>query len=328
MTEKVIVKNSSAEIRAIARTMLKGNWLNVFLAVLIMNVCVLVPSFVSGMYITSEIGDFVSTILVYVIGFAFTLGIYTYFISLVRNRDRNVLDVFSGFEHILKVTLLGLRILFFTLLWTLLFIIPGIIAAYRYSLSFYILADHPEYTGKQCVEESKRLTEGNKGRIFVLNLSFLGWYFLWYICTLAILTFAGLGTAVTLAAESVQLDLQTGTTPDFNAALLNEINGTIAIAFIICMLPAFLIQAYNGIAQTILYDMITGKIKIGRNEDDGSTVVEVNGTVEKTEDVVEADTTEVGFKEPDSIVKSEDTSDKSNFVTEELKEEATKKDEF
>jgi uncharacterized membrane protein len=66
----------------------------------------------------------------------------------------------------------------FVFLWTLLFVIPGIIKALAYSQTFYLLADHPELSATEAIQKSQDLMRGHKGRLFWLNLSFIGWYLL------------------------------------------------------------------------------------------------------------------------------------------------------
>lgn len=66
----------------------------------------------------------------------------------------------------------------FTVLWTLLLIIPGIIKTYSYSMTFYILAEHPEMTGKEAITESRIIMDGHKWDLFVLELSFILWILL------------------------------------------------------------------------------------------------------------------------------------------------------
>ena len=63
----------------------------------------------------------------------------------------------------------------FTMLWTMLFIIPGIIKSYEYRMIPYILADNPEMDRKEVFKLSKELMTGNKWKAFVLDLSFIGW---------------------------------------------------------------------------------------------------------------------------------------------------------
>lgn len=66
----------------------------------------------------------------------------------------------------------------FIVLWSLLLIVPGIIKAYQYILVPYILADNPSLTWRRALELSCRMTDGCKFNIFVLQLSFIGWYLL------------------------------------------------------------------------------------------------------------------------------------------------------
>ena len=66
----------------------------------------------------------------------------------------------------------------FTVIWSLLFIIPGIVKAYEYMMIPYLLADNPQMTKEQAFAESKRMMQGQKWKAFVLDLSFIGWYIL------------------------------------------------------------------------------------------------------------------------------------------------------
>jgi uncharacterized membrane protein len=65
----------------------------------------------------------------------------------------------------------------------LLLVIPGIVAAYRYSMSFYILSDNPQLSAQEAMNESKRMMNGYKGKLFCLHFSFIGWSIL---CVLTI----------------------------------------------------------------------------------------------------------------------------------------------
>ncbi len=66
----------------------------------------------------------------------------------------------------------------FLALWTMLFIIPGIVKAYAYRMVPYILKEHPELSGTQAITLSRRMMKGHKGDAFVLDLSFIGWILL------------------------------------------------------------------------------------------------------------------------------------------------------
>lgn len=63
----------------------------------------------------------------------------------------------------------------YTILWTLLFIIPGIVKSYEYQMIPYLLAENPQMTKEQAFAESKRMMTGQKWKAFVLDLSFIGW---------------------------------------------------------------------------------------------------------------------------------------------------------
>ncbi|MDE6762717.1 MAG: DUF975 family protein [Oscillospiraceae bacterium] len=66
----------------------------------------------------------------------------------------------------------------YTFLWSLLFIVPGIIKSYSYSMTMYIKAENPEIAPSRAIELSMLMTDGHKGDLFYLHLSFLGWFLL------------------------------------------------------------------------------------------------------------------------------------------------------
>ena len=66
----------------------------------------------------------------------------------------------------------------FLALWSLLFVIPGIVKAYSYRMVPFILSDHPEMRGTEVITLSRQMMRGQKWRAFVLDLSFLGWHIL------------------------------------------------------------------------------------------------------------------------------------------------------
>lgn len=78
------------------------------------------------------------------------------------------------------------KIMFFRSLkvfgWSLLFIIPGIIKGYEYRMLPYILSENPDIDSKRAFELTKEMTDGEKGRIFLLDLSFIGWNILAVLC--------------------------------------------------------------------------------------------------------------------------------------------------
>jgi uncharacterized membrane protein len=119
---------------------------------------------------------------------AFTYGISKYGLKISRGENASTYDIFDGFTMIFKTLGLALYITIKVLLWSLLFIIPGIVAAFRYALSFYVMVDNPSYSISQCVEESKARMQGNKGKMVLLNLSFIGWIFVTTFAAMALMT--------------------------------------------------------------------------------------------------------------------------------------------
>ena len=112
------------------------------------------------------------------VGACVELGHNQFYIDLCNNRLDDVGVLFCRFNIFFKA--LGLRLFMnlFIFLWSLLFFIPGIIAEYRYSMAPYLMAQDPTKGIRQCVDESKALMDGHKGRLFLLRLSFIGWVLL------------------------------------------------------------------------------------------------------------------------------------------------------
>jgi uncharacterized membrane protein len=75
----------------------------------------------------------------------------------------------------LKIIWLSTLIGIFTFLWSLLLVVPGIIASISYSQALFILMESPEKGALECIRESKQLMKGRKMDFFVLMLSFYGW---------------------------------------------------------------------------------------------------------------------------------------------------------
>lgn len=93
----------------------------------------------------------------------------------------DILSSFNGGAYLNVVKTMFFMDLFL-ILWSLLFVIPGIIKAYEYRMIPYILAEHPEMDRKEVFAKSKEMMTGNKWKTFVLDLSFIGWHILG-ICT-------------------------------------------------------------------------------------------------------------------------------------------------
>lgn len=109
---------------------------------------------------------------------AFALSTVRIYINVVKGNTPEVKDAFSGFDDFWAAFKVNFFVGLFTFLWSLLFVIPGIIKGYSYSMAMYVLAENKGKGALECINESKKMTEGHKMELFVLNLSFIGWYLL------------------------------------------------------------------------------------------------------------------------------------------------------
>lgn len=83
--------------------------------------------------------------------------------------------LFTPFKQYARTVGAVLLVFVYTLLWTLLLVIPGIIKAYSYSMTFYILRENPEMTAGDAITASQKMMDGHKMDLFLLSLSFIGW---------------------------------------------------------------------------------------------------------------------------------------------------------
>lgn len=118
-------------------------------------------------------------VVVLIIGGAVRQGLCQFNINLIKKdapAEFNVL--FSKFSNLGKCLLLNLAMWLLIFAWSLLLIIPGIIAAYRYAMAPYIMAQNPDIGVMDAIGQSKELMRGHKGRLFWLSLTFIGWVLL------------------------------------------------------------------------------------------------------------------------------------------------------
>lgn len=111
----------------------------------------------------------------YILGSVIALGYARFNLDLAAGGDARMESLFSYFSWFKTAVCARLWVTLFTLLWSLLFIIPGIIAGYSYAMTPYILAEHPDLPAREAVAQSKAMMAGNRWRLFCLELSFIGW---------------------------------------------------------------------------------------------------------------------------------------------------------
>lgn len=194
------------DFRAIAREALRGKWptavLTGFLASL-MGACIATAGGGSSNSSSSEHGssaaiiqDFQATqfwekfgtlimigiivlvvwlIVTLIIGGAGKLGYATFNLNLVDRKAASLSDLFSQFHRLWDGFCMNFLMGLYTILWMLLFIIPGVIKEFSYAMTPYILAEHPEMTANEAITRSREIMDGNKWRLFCLGFSFIGW---------------------------------------------------------------------------------------------------------------------------------------------------------
>ena len=151
------------EIRSAARHALNGNWTPAVLTTLVFTL------------ITAAAGSIPLAGLLVVCPLEF--GFMLCFLRMVRGEDCSEMvgdqfNIFSKYGRYLGGSLL---VLLYTLLWMLLLIIPGIVKSYAYSMTPYILNDHPEMDCEDCIHESRMMMKGYKWKLFCMDFSFIGW---------------------------------------------------------------------------------------------------------------------------------------------------------
>ena len=166
---------------ALSRYSFKGR--NLWYIMLILAFILPIPLLtIPRIMVFTEIESIVGLLFSIFIGNVIVVGKSRYFI---KNHDVNpeLGEIFSGFKgnylNVVKIMfLMNLKIL----LWLFLFIVPGFIKAYEYSMIPYLLAENPNLSADEAFSLSKQMTTGQKMDLFVLDLSFLGWIILGTIC--------------------------------------------------------------------------------------------------------------------------------------------------
>ena len=153
---------SNREFKAEARAALKGNWTQSVLTELVQTV---IPGdFIVGTFLRNPVD-------------AGARNAYRKLLhgdgQVLSNAFNNAFD--SKYVHRLLTMLLKEV---YTILWALLMIVPGIIKSYSYALVPYLIEDNPELCADDCIKRSRALMKGHKKDLFLLDLSFIGWFIL------------------------------------------------------------------------------------------------------------------------------------------------------
>lgn len=166
----------NSELRAEARQALQGKWPMAAVAALIYSIVA------GGLSAIPFIGGLCSLFIGLPIAYGFTIVM----LGVCRGKEIDFGVLFEGFQDYARIFVTKLLQGIYTALWALLLVIPGIIKSYSYAMTDFILKDEPEMKNNAAIEKSMAMMEGNKMKLFMLDLSFIGW------AILAIFTF-GIG---------------------------------------------------------------------------------------------------------------------------------------
>ena len=155
----------AADFRRMGRETMSGNFGTIFLVLLIQSVLM-------GALGATVVGSII-------VAGPLSVGVACVMLALTRRESTELDDMFGGFRSGFADNLVaGLLVYVFTFLWSLLFVIPGIVKALSYSMTYYILSDNPGTPAMKAIERSQEMMRGHKWQLFCLQLSFIGWYLL------------------------------------------------------------------------------------------------------------------------------------------------------
>lgn len=166
----------NSELRAEARRALQGKWPMAAVAALIYSVIA------GGLSAIPFIGGLCSLF----VGLPVAYGIAIVMFGVFKGKDVDFGVLFEGFQDYSRIFVTKLLQGLYTALWSLLLFVPGVIKHYSYAMTDYILKEEPEMKNNAAIEKSMAMMENNKMKLFLLDLSFIGW------ALLCILTF-GIG---------------------------------------------------------------------------------------------------------------------------------------
>jgi uncharacterized membrane protein len=169
----------NSELRKEARRALDGQWgksvLVTLIYIIVADAVGAGNAWTAGMHV---IGSSVSTLWAIFFANIVAWGYNVFFLGIRRTEHTTIGQLFDGFEDYSRVLTTTLLQGLFTLLWTLLLIIPGIVKYYSYAMTAYILKDDAEMKNNAAIERSMAMMEGNKFKLFLLDLSLIGWLLL------------------------------------------------------------------------------------------------------------------------------------------------------
>jgi uncharacterized membrane protein len=158
------MKTENKVLMAQARAILEGNWgIAVGAAAIYMFISIVAERIpLAGLIISGPMA----------------FGLTAFYITLSRKQTPVLSDLFTGFTYFLNALVAMLLYIVYTLLWTILLVVPGIMAAISYSQVFFILVENPSMKASDAITKSKMMMDGYKWKYFCLCFRFIGWVIL------------------------------------------------------------------------------------------------------------------------------------------------------
>ena len=200
---------TNSELRAAARAALQGRWGSAVIFYLVYSLIAIAGGAIPW-------GGNIFTLLV---GLPMSYGLSIVFLNAFRGqKEIDISGMFMGFAEYGRVLGTAVLMYVYVFLWTLLLIVPGIVKGYSYSMTYYIMRDNPELCNNAAIERSMQMMDGHKMRLFMLDLSFIGWALL---CLLTLgIGYLWLGPYVSMSHAAFYEDLK---------AQQNEVPGVVAM---------------------------------------------------------------------------------------------------
>ena len=134
-----------------------------------------IAAFIAGAFLFFIIIALVMAVIYFILGSFIGVGYAKFNLNLVDRKESEFETLFAYFSYWKKTATMRLLRGLYVFLWSLLFIIPGIVVGFSYAMADYILAENPELTASEAIEQSKAMMAGNRFRLFCLHFSFIGW---------------------------------------------------------------------------------------------------------------------------------------------------------
>ena len=125
---------------------------------------------------TADLWNVGSFVVVNLFAMLWSVGYDAFTLHLSRGQKASFQDFLQGFRMLGKVLAVVLLRALFVACWSMLLVIPGLVAVYRYRMAVFVILDNPNLTASQALAVSSRLTYGHKGELLMLDLHFW-WYF-------------------------------------------------------------------------------------------------------------------------------------------------------